>query len=41
MWIMLVIGSCCLYAGLGRATEGKWRIPNEKGESDLFSYLEL
>jgi hypothetical protein len=35
MWNMLVAGSCWLYVRLGRATRGKWRIPDEKGESDL------
>jgi hypothetical protein len=30
MWIMLAMGSCWLYARLGGATRGKWRIPNEK-----------
>jgi hypothetical protein len=32
---------CKLYVRLGGATRGKWRIPDEKGERGLFSYLEL
>jgi hypothetical protein len=33
MWIMLAMGSCWIYSRLGRATRGKWRIPDGKGES--------
>jgi hypothetical protein len=41
MWIMLVTGSCYLYARPGGATRRKWRIPDGKVESGLFSYSEL
>jgi hypothetical protein len=30
MWIMIVMGSCCLYARPGGATRGKWIIPDGK-----------
>jgi hypothetical protein len=40
MWFMLAIGSW-LYVRRGEATRGKWRIPDGKGESGLFSYSEL
>jgi hypothetical protein len=40
MWFMLVIG-LWLYVRSGGATRGKRRIPDGKGESNLFSYLEL
>jgi hypothetical protein len=35
------MGSCCFYVRPGRATRGKWRIPDGKVESGLFSYSEL
>jgi hypothetical protein len=41
MWIMLAMSSLWLYARLGETTRKKWRIPDGKGESDLFSCLEL
>jgi hypothetical protein len=41
MWNVLAMGSFCLHARLGGATRGKWRIPDGKGESGLFSYSEL
>jgi hypothetical protein len=41
MWIMLAIGSLWLYVRPGGATRGKWRVPDGKGESGLFSCLEL
>jgi hypothetical protein len=28
MWNVLAMGSFCLYARLGGATRGKWRIPD-------------
>jgi hypothetical protein len=40
MWIMLGIG-LWLYVRPGKATRGKWRIPDGKGESGLFLYSEL
>jgi hypothetical protein len=40
MWIMLAIRFVAL-CETGGATRGKWRIPDRKGESGLFSYLEL
>jgi hypothetical protein len=41
MWIMIEMGPCRLYARPGRATRGKWRIPDGKVERGLFLYLEL
>jgi hypothetical protein len=35
MWIMLVTGSYGIYTRPGRATRGKWRIPDVKDECGL------
>jgi hypothetical protein len=40
MWFMLEIGFVAL-CETGRGTRGKWKIPDEKVESGLFSYSEL
>jgi hypothetical protein len=40
MWFMLAI-SLWPYVRPGEATRGKWRIPDGKGESGMFSCLEV
>jgi hypothetical protein len=41
MWIMLAAGSLWLYARPSGASRGKWRIPDGKDESGLFSCSEF
>jgi hypothetical protein len=41
MWFMIFAFRMWHNLRPGRATRGKWRIPDGKVESDLFSYSEL